>query len=207
MGRTKGLISALTGNNNQSVICVEDRLQILSLEETNRSSYCTGVLPDKDFISFNFDLTKDIATSEGMDDSVEIKMYQDAGLNPLLEYNIVYNYTESKIDPTMVNVQAFAISLNGLKTNLEPYIKRFGYIDVAVPSETLPYALYNSNTLDLQNDIFVYFEKETLLISIFSNGEFIYSKEADFGLKKIVDNFTAMTGEQIKYDDFIDILI
>ena len=207
MAKTKGFTSVLAGVNSKTVISVEQTIKELPLEESNRGSYCTAILPDKDFISFNFDLTRDIASSEGMDDSVEIKMYQDAGLNPLLEYNIVYNYTNSKIDSSMVNVQAFAISLNSLKTQLEPYTKRFGYIDVTVPSETLPYALYNSNTLDPQNDIFIYFEKDILLISIFSDGEFIYSKEADFGLKKLVDNFTAMTGEQIKYDDFIEILI
>lgn len=207
MAKVKNMVAGLAGADSKYVYYVgDDKLTKEECSATKRNSNAVIVLPHKDFISFNFELSKDLV-GEDMDDSVEIKMYQDAGLNPLLEYKIVYSYVNSAVDPTVVNVQAFAVSHNTLKAQTDPYIKQYGYVDVAIPSETLPFALYSAEILEPKNDIFFYFEKDTLEVSMFSDGNFLYAKQIDFGLKKIVENFVSSTGEQIKYDDLISILV
>lgn len=157
---------------------------------------------DKELITYNFDLERGL-DQERTNEAIEVKMFQEAGLNPMVDYKIVYSKTSSKIDATKNHVQAFAAPLLALEKISKEFVKKYGFIDLVLPTTALPKVLYQEKIIDKKNDIFLYLTKESLYLSIFTGGDLVYSKCLDDGLSKLHDTFLRSTGEKIKYNDFI----
>lgn len=202
MAKSDYMVCSVTKREEKTYFFNGNNLVEADLDKLPRNSKVALTSGDRDFISYNFDVEKDLS-GDSLDESVEIKMYQESGLNPMLEYKIVYHCSESKVDATKLNVQAFAITNNTIEKNTQYLLDKFGYIDLILPTTTLPTALYNNNTLEKKDDIFLYFVKDSLYLSIFHDGELVYGKTIDTGLSRLTEDFIRTTGEQISYDDLI----
>ncbi|MGP1561360.1 MAG: hypothetical protein ACTTIC_04640 [Helicobacteraceae bacterium] len=161
---------------------------------------------DKELISYNFDLDKDLE-GEQLQEAVEIKMFQEAGLNPMVDYKIVFSKTASNIDVTKNHIQAYAASINSLEKYSKDFVERFGFIDLILPTTALPGILYEENMIEKKNDIFLFFTKNSLYISVYMEGNLVYGKFSDDGLDKLYNAFLRNTGEKLKYDNFISSLV
>lgn len=194
------------GGDDDCHMVSDNRVQRMGPESLRRLSALVGVLDDREFAGYSFEVEKELA-GESLAETVEIKMYQDAGLNPMLEYRIVHNARPSAIDPKSVSVQAFAISTASLEAETARVRAHTPYIDVLVPRSTLPYALYNAEILEKKGDVFIYYTKEAVHISIFDQGEFVYAKSGEGGLKKLHDDYLTMTGERTPYPEFLEKIV
>lgn len=165
-----------------------------------------AVLPDRDFVFHNFEIQRDL-TREQLSESIEIKMFQDAGLNPMLDYKSAFSCRASRQDERMKAVNAAAISLGAIETGVEKLKKNVSYIDAILPTTTLPYALYNAEILERKKDVFVYFQKDALIVSIFDSGELVYGKVQDNGIRKLHDSFEILSGNKDDYASFVKTLL
>ena len=177
-----------------------------SLSEIDGPGCVVVALPDRELVFHQFDIQKDL-TREQLAEAVEIRMFQDAGLNPMLEYKTAYTQRASQQDVKMRTVGAIAASVGALENAVSPLISRLSYVDAMLPTSTLPYALYNANILEPKRDVFVYFQRDVLVISIFDNGEFIYGKSQDFGIKKLLEAYIQLSGDRMDIEEFIKLLI
>ncbi|GHV60006.1 hypothetical protein FACS1894103_4550 [Campylobacterota bacterium] len=176
-----------------------------SLTEIDNPGCAVVVLPDRELVFHQFDIQKDLTTDQ-LAEAVEIRMFQDAGLNPMLEYKTAYTRRASQQDVKMYTVGAIAASIGALENAVSPLTSRLSYVDAMLPTSTLPYALYNANILEPKRDVFVYFQREALVISIFDNGEFIYGKSQDFGIKKLLEAYIQLSGDRMDIGEFIKLL-
>lgn len=164
-----------------------------------------AVLPDRDFVFHGFDVQRDL-TVEQVAETVEIRMFQDAGLNPILEYKNAFSCRDNSQDQRMKSVTAAAISTGAIEAGVEKIRKNINYIDCVLPASTLPYALYNAEVLEKRKDVFIYYQKDSLLVSIFDNGNFIYGKTQDSGIKRLYEQYCALSGRKDDYDSFVKML-
>jgi hypothetical protein len=175
-------------------------------EFNKKANYCVASFSDKEIVSYTFDVEKGLSQDK-LDDSVEIKMFQDAGLNHLIEYHIVYSYRDSLIDAKKVTVTAFAITSSYFNSEFANFLTKCQYIDTILPHSTLPYALYNADILEKKSDVFVYFKDNDLMISIFYEGEYVYSKNSHYGLKQLHEQFVRNNNEGVMFETFIKAII
>jgi hypothetical protein len=182
-----------------------DEIRQDDISELDNAGYTLVTIPDKEFIFHQFDLQRDMV-EEQLNEQVELKVFQDAGLNPMLEYKHAFTRRPSKQDERMWTIGASAISMGALESAAAPVVDHTPYIDAVVPVSTLPYALYNSNILDPKRDVFIYFHKDSLIISIFDNGEYVYGKSQDHGLKKLQESYSQLSHGRMEYEDFIALL-
>jgi hypothetical protein len=167
---------------------------------------CTVVaFPDKELIFHQFDLAKDM-TSEQLVENVEVKVFQDAGLNPMLEYKTSFTKRVSRQDERMWTIGAIAASTGAIESVTASLLTRANYIDSIVPASSLPYALYNANILEPKRDVFIYFQKDSLIISIFDGGEYVYGKSQDHGIKKLMESYAQLSHARMEYEDFVSML-
>jgi hypothetical protein len=167
---------------------------------------CTVVaFPDKELIFHQFELAKDM-TSEQLAENVEVKVFQDAGLNPMLEYKTSFAQRISRQDERMWSIGAVAVSTGALEGVTAPLGGYASYIDAVVPASSLPYALYNANILEPKRDVFIYFQKDALIISIFDGGEYVYGKSQDHGIKKLMESYAQLSHARMEYEDFVSML-
>ncbi|GHS87934.1 hypothetical protein FACS189487_05090 [Campylobacterota bacterium] len=182
-----------------------DEIRQDDVAELENGGYTLVVVPDKEFIFHQFDLQRDMM-AEQLAESVELKVFQDAGLNPMLEYKHAFTQRISHQDERMWTIGAAAISMGALESSISPLDGHIAYVDAVVPTSTLPYALYNAGLLEPKRDVFIYFQKDSLIISIFDGGEYIYGKSQDHGIKKLMESYAQLSHGRMEYEDFVMLL-
>jgi hypothetical protein len=182
-----------------------DEVRQDELAELEHPGCAVVAFPDKELIYHQFDVSRDI-TSEQLAENVEVKVFQDAGLNPMLEYKTAFTQRLSRQDERMWTIGAIAVSTGALESVTSALGSSVKYIDSVVPTSSLPYALYNANILEPKRDVFIYFQKESLTISIFDNGEYVYGKSQDHGVKKLMESYLQLSHARMEYEDFVGML-
>jgi len=129
-----------------------------------------------------------IPTSQSNDDLssiVEIKMYEEAGLDVNKTYKITYLIKKLDFDE-MCLVEAFAIDLDVLNDTFHECIKKIKYIDfIALPFFSYT-TLYTNKILTPKNDIFVYMGDDEAFLSFYKDGKYISTKSM-INLSEIVE--------------------
>lgn len=171
-------------------------------ELKDKSTYSVGILSDKELISYSFDIQKGL-TKQEMDDTVEIRMFQDAGLNHMIDYKIVYGVRDSLLDVKNLSVTAFAVVPTHFAASFDPIRSRCRYLDTILPFSTLPFGLYAADILEKKSDIFIYIRQKESTITFFYEGTFVYTKVLNMGLKGMYELFVKRDNEGIPYDAFV----
>ncbi len=164
-----------------------------------------GLISDKEIISYSFDVPKGLPETE-LDDTVEIRMYQDAGLNHMIDYKIVYAVRDSLLDIQNHSVTAFALPPVQSDSRFASFREQCDYIDAILPGSTLPFSLYSAEILEPRHDIFIYIKEEETTFALFSEGRFVYAKSIGNGLRGLHGTFVKENNEGIDYDTFITAL-
>jgi len=128
----------------------------------------------EDIIVYSFKIPS-VQSTEDLSSQVEIKMYEEAGLDVNKTYKIVYLVKKLDFDE-MDLVEAFAFDKEVLKKNLEKPLKIVKYIDfLALPFLAFS-TLYTNKILTPKNDIFVYIGTFESFLSFYKNGSYISTK-------------------------------
>jgi len=115
---------------------------------------------------------------------VEIKMYEEAGLDLQKRYKIVYIKKELELSETAL-VEAFAIEESKTRKTLETVLKEEKYLDfLALPFLAFS-TLYHNKILAPKNDVFVYIERNEAFLSIYKDARYISTKSI-MNLEEIV---------------------
>ncbi len=123
---------------------------------------------------YSFKIKKDQSQTD-ISSLVEIKMYEEAGLDLNKEYKITYVLKELDFDE-MNLVEAFAVEISDIKKLFENKIKKIKYIDfMALPFLSFS-TLYRNKILIPKNDIFIYLDSKEAFISFYKQGSYISSK-------------------------------
>ena len=179
-------------------------IQISNLDDSkNLSQKNVLILNDHDVIAHNFELDKSIGLEE-LADSVEINVFQDMGLDPKIEYTIVFSYRDSK-NSGKYAINAHAIPKTTLESKFSAFIDKVGYVDLALSTSILPFVLYESQLIKHNScDVFLFFTKENLIISIFNEGLLTYSRTLNNGLNKMHESYKKNTRDNIEFLKFIE---
>ncbi len=107
--------------------------------------------------------------------TVEIKMYEEAGLDFQKKYKIIYIKKELEVSD-MVLVEAFAIEEVKTKTVLHNVLKNEKYIDFLALPFLVFSSLYTHKILAPKNDLFVYISDNEAFIALYKQGHYISTK-------------------------------
>lgn len=171
-----------------------------------KADVSVGLISEKEIISYSFDVDKGLAAEE-LADTVEIRMFQDAGLNHMIDYTIAFAARDSLLDAKRLSVTAFAVTKTQFAAEFGPLLGHCSYIDTILPHATLPHALYAGEILEPGSDIFIYYREKETMFSLFHEGNFVYSKNIGGGLKGLYDLFVRNNNESVAYDAYLSALI
>ncbi|MDR2033618.1 MAG: hypothetical protein LBP89_03180 [Helicobacteraceae bacterium] len=202
---SKARVAYLASTPDKCWTLLGDEVRQDDLAELENPGCTVVAFPDKELIFHQFDVARDM-TNEQLAENVEIKVFQDAGLNPMLEYKTSFTKRISRQDERQWTIGAIAASFGALEGATNSLLSYAPYIDSVVPTSTLPYALYNANILEPKRDVFIYFQKDSLVISIFEGGEYVYGKSQDHGIKKLMDSYSQLSHARMEYEDFVSML-
>ena len=143
-------------------------------ENLDKKSFIGSRVSYSDVTLHSFKISSSTSDEE-LKTSVEIKMYEDAGLDLEKKYKIAYTKKELDFEENIL-VEAFAIEIDKIKESLSGVLNRTKHIDfLALPFLSFN-TLYKNKIIEAKNDIFVYIEEDEAFLSIYKDGNYLSTK-------------------------------
>ncbi len=182
---------------NQTLKPIEN----LSLDTKN---FVISYVQNRDMIIASFDLGYSIDESE-LDDLIYMKAYDELGLDPEKEYSITHQKASTEEGSGVYNL--FITEPETINEEIAPTLEKTTYIDLLLPAPILYKTLYTSGTLEPNEaHCFIYFTMTDAFITVYKDGDFLYSKSLEFSLTQIYEKYCAMIGERVDEKEFFETL-
>ena len=170
----------------------------------NTSNFVTSYLNNKDTITAIVHISRSIP-EEDIADIIEIKAYEEIGLDQAGSYIISSMEVESEAEERTYHI--FVVKTEILASLYLPLKQETKYLDLIIPAPLLYRSLYTKEILQDNNaHCFVYFTQSDTFVTIYSNGEYLYSKSIEFSLEQIYDKYCEAVGEKVDEKEFYTIL-
>jgi len=189
---------------DNSYMFKDDSFQPLKKLTYNTSNFITSYVNNKDVITTKVQISRSIP-EEDIADILDIKAYEELGLDQANSYVISYIEVENAGEEREYHI--FVAEPEILDELYLPTKLQTKYIDLIVPAPLLYKALYTKEILqDNNTHCFVYFTQNDAFVTIYGNGEYLYSKSIEFSLEQIYDKYCESVGEKIDEKEFYSIL-
>jgi len=119
--------------------------------------------------------TPKTVSSEKVEIQAEMKMFDEAGLNPDIDYKITSKTIPLENDDNNY-IEIFATEISKVDSRFENVIKKNHYIDAIFPPSLSYRSLYSFELLDKKNDLFIHFGDYDSYAVIFKNGQYISTR-------------------------------
>ncbi|MDR2080493.1 MAG: hypothetical protein LBP54_01195 [Campylobacteraceae bacterium] len=173
-----------------------------------KNNFFVSYVMAKDIISGTLEISRSIPESD-LKDALEIKAYEDLGLDSSINYKINYIETAaSASDQKNYIYDVFAVSTEAMMQNFSSLRRKISYIDYITAAPFLIGALYRKGIIDQHGgaECFIYFQKNDAFLALYQNGRYLYSKSLRYSLREINERFCAMLGERIDETTFFAML-
>ncbi len=173
-------------------------------KELAKNNFFISYVQTKDIISSTVDIARSIA-GEDLRDAIEIKAYDELGLDSGSEYSIFY-FESQKQDGDERIFNVIAVDKASLFDIFDD-VKDIKYVDYITTAPFLFKSLYSKSVLEPSGtDCFVYFHKDDAHVTIYQDGEYIFSKSIRYSLKVISDTFSKELGKHVDESEFFEML-
>lgn len=170
----------------------------------NTSNYITSYINNKDIITTTVHISPSIP-EEDIADILDIKAYEELGLDQAHTYTISSIEVESAGEERQYHI--FVVEPEVLDALYLPIKEETKYIDLITPAPLLYKTLYSRELLqDNHTHCFVYFTQNDTFVTLYENGQYLYSKSIEFSLEQIYDKYCESIGEKVDEKEFYAIL-
>jgi len=170
----------------------------------NDKQFTIAYATNKDLIIASLDVGYDVDLEE-IEDTIYMKAYEELGLDEEKEYTIHHQKANDDEHSTIYNV--FISESQIIDSHLSSIIEETKYIDLLIPAPLLYGTLYKNNVLENKEaHCYIYFTMKDAFVTVYKDGEFIYSKSIEFSLEQIYDKYCALIGEKIDKEEFFEVL-
>ncbi len=197
-------IVTLNAYTDKKYIFKSDSFQPLKKLSYNTSNFITSYISNKDVITATVKLSRSIP-EEDIEDILEIKAYEELGLDQASDY--VISSIESETGGEEREFHLFVAAPEVLDKLFLPVKQETKYLDLIIPAPLLYKALYKKEIVnDSGTHCFVYFTNQDAFVTFYRDGEYLYSKSIEFSLEQMYDKYCEIVGEQVNKKEFLSIL-
>ncbi|HEY9190045.1 MAG TPA: hypothetical protein VIM88_04185 [Sulfurovum sp.] len=142
---------------------------------------------------------------EDIADILDIKAYEELGLDQANTYTISSFEIENAGEEREFHI--FVAEPEQMDEVFLPIKEETKYIDLIIPAPLLYRSLYTKEILqDKHTHCFVYFTQNDAFVTVYRNGEYLYSKSIEFSLEQIYDKYCEAIGEKVDEKEFYTVL-
>jgi len=194
------------------IIILEDK--VLRKEDSNnipKDALISTYIPAKYITTYEIQIAKNVIEKVDLYDYIETKSYEELELDEAEEYIFKYKIVNSITDDKNVSIEVIIVQEVELTTHFKPMFDKHRYIDYIGYSGFLFEVLYKNEILEPKKDIFVYFKKDVVLITLYNEGEFLQTILLNEGVESVYKRFKEDSSVEIgnlnDYAVFIDLII
>jgi len=140
----------------------------------DKKSFIGSRVSYSDVILHSFKVPESMS-DEDLNTNVEIKMYDDAGLDLQKKYKIAFIRKDLDFEDSVL-IEAFAIETDRITESLSLVLNKTKHIDfLALPFLSFT-TLYKNKIIEPKNDLFVYMDEHESFLSIYKDGKYLSTK-------------------------------
>ena len=174
--------------------------------EYSKDQFAVSYINTHDYIDNQIEISKNIP-QEDILDAINIKIYDELGLDQAIEYHVQYIETFNNLDEENRHFQVFIVNPLDINEIFKDAVEKIKYIDVITPSPLLIKSLYSKEIIENGGiHCFIYFEENDAFATIYNEKDFVYTKSLKYSLLQMHERFCELYGERIEYEDFIKFL-
>jgi len=201
---TRKNVVTLNVFSEKSYIFKNDKFSPLKKLTYNTENFITSYISNRDLITTSVSISRSIP-EEDIEDILDIKAYEELGLDQASNYIISSYEVQNAGEERQYHI--FVAEPENLDSLYLPIKQQTKYIDLILPSPLLYKALYTKEILqDNNTHCFVYFTQHDASVTLYKDGEYLYSKSIDFSLEQIYDKYCEYIGEKVDEEEFYSIL-
>ena len=190
--------------SEKSYIFKGDTFRPLKKLTYNTDNFITSYISNKDLITTSVTISRSIP-EEDIEDILDIKAYEELGLDQASNYIISSYEIQNAGEEREYHI--FVAEPNNLDNLFLPIKQETKYIDLILPAPLLYKPLYSKEILqDNNTHCFVYFTQNDASVTLYKDGEYLYSKSIEFSLEQIYDKYCEHVGEKVDEEEFYSIL-
>ncbi len=140
----------------------------------DKKSFIGSRLSYSDVILHSFKVPDSMSEDE-LKTNVEIKMYDDAGLDLQKKYKISYIKKELDFEESIL-IEAFAIEVVRIDDFLLTVLNKTKHVDFLALHFLSFSTFYNNKIIETKNDLFVYIDEHESFLSIYKDGNYLSTK-------------------------------
>ncbi len=196
-------IIGIDANNDKFILDKKQKIIKRYNERLKSNALLSTYIPIEEVIFYTFETEKNILSKINIDDFVEVKVYEEAGIEESEKYFIKYKIN-SKNEKT-VKIETIIVSYSFIENGYEKIINETGYIDyISFPAFSYE-ILYEEKIIQKANDLFVVFLEDKIFLTFYSEGELLNVLIVSGGLDKI---YESLNSEEISdINEFKELLI
>ena len=181
-------------------------LQKIEKLQYDKKNFVVSTLDSKDFISSIVEISVNIPP-EDLQDAIELKAYDDLGLDQAVEYIIRYIEIPGRKTDKLRYFHVFVAEPEVIHEVFDPVRQEVKYIDYIYPKPFLIQNVYEKDILEAYGvHGYLYFQKEDAFLALFKDGEYIYSKSLKYSFENIYERFCELYGERVDEAPFYEML-
>ncbi len=170
----------------------------------NDKSYTISYLTNKEMIIASHDVGYMLSDDE-LEGYFFDKAYEELGLDEEKEYAIYYQKRDDDVNSFIYNL--FIAEPHKIDSYFSKIVDEVKYIDLLIPAPLLFKTLYRNKVLENRDaHCYIYFSMKDAFVTIYKDGNFIYSKSLEFSLEQIYEKYCALIGEKVDRVEFFEIL-
>ncbi|BBG65689.1 hypothetical protein NNO_0986 [Hydrogenimonas sp.] len=199
-------IVSINAYQNISYQFQNNSLQKIEKLQYDKRNFVVSTIDSKDFISSIVEVSVNIPP-EDIQDAIELKAYDDLGLDQAVEYIIRYIEIPGRKTDKMRSFHVFVAEPEVVHEVFNPVREQVKYIDCIYPKPYLIQNLYEKEILEAYGvQGYLYFQKEDAFLALFKDGEYIYSKSLKYSFENIYERFCELYGERVDEAAFYEML-
>ena len=142
-----------------------------------KKHFVAAPIPASKLVALSFKLPLNLSP-EQLAVHVELKMYNEGGLDPNRDYAIDF-VSYSIENENSYLVEAFAIAKEDLDTYVGDYAKKVGFLDLVFPRFIAYEALYPQGAAPAIIDLYIHISEEEAFAALYQNGRYIGYRAID----------------------------
>ena len=179
-------------------------------ETIKKEALISTYLPARNVISYELEIPKNLIGKIDLYSYIETKCYEELDLDEaekyVFKYKLVHSITNEK---NMIAEIIIAQQSTALIEYFTPLYEKYNFIDYIGYSGFLFEVLYKKKLLEARKDIFIFFTKNNILITLYADGEFLQNIILKDGLYSIYEKLenSHLVIDDLDYELFLEILI
>jgi hypothetical protein len=196
---------------NEIYLLEDKTISKKNLEKSiSKDSLIATYLPAKNVILYELEIPKNLVDKVDLDDYIETKCYEELDLDEAEKYIFKYKLVSSiNNEKNYITEVVIAQENEAIKKYFAPLYEKYNYIDYIGYSGFLFEVLYKKEILEKRKDIFMFFTKNNVLISLYADGEFLQNIILNDGLYTLYEKLenSNLSIIDLDYELFLNILI